>query len=94
MIKVFKFKVISPIYEYHVDDIILATYTQQDYGLRLFNGSYGNEQVLWHPSHGKIGAIYFSKPWLSDHFELIDEIYVTNKKELRDFINDKDNYKV
>ena len=93
IIKIYKFRVISPIYKYHKNDIILSTYTQNGMGLRLFSGIYGNEQVVFNPYYGKIGYTMYVGGWWNKFFSLIDEVSVYNKKQLKEYINNLDNYK-
>lgn len=93
IIKIYKFRVISPIYEYHKGDIILSTDTQNGMGLRLFSGNYGNEQVIFNPCYGKIGCAMYISNWWNKFFSLIDKAYVSNKKQLKEYINNLENYK-
>lgn len=94
MIKIYKCKVISLIYEYSVGDIVLMTETQNGQGFRIFNGSYGNENVIWNHRHGKIGESYNIDLINSKFFEVLDSYYVRNKKSLKYFIDDKSNYTI
>lgn len=75
--------VTKPIYEYNKGDIVLITETESGFSYKIFSGNYGTEKII------KCGGRFFF-----DYFHPIKLHYVRNKKELKEFVSNKDNYSV
>lgn len=93
MIKITKYEVISPIFTYHMGDIVLGVNTQNGYDIRLFNGEYSKEYVYENPNKWKLIVGGYHN-WWNKHLKVVGEDFVKNKKELKEYINDKNNYKI
>lgn len=86
MIKVYKVR-------NRCDNLIRLIVINQKGKFRIFSGEYGKEKVLRENIFKmKNHMLYITEYLFIRHYIILDIFYVKNKKELRDFVNNKNNY--